>query len=100
MANTIADRVGRVADEIFDIVKEYTVNHNPPILALRDQAVALLRREGLLRRQKTNSRFVAVHPRNRHGDGIILDASRIPTSPYRNDAQAGSFGEKGDRRTE
>ncbi|CAK0796998.1 unnamed protein product [Prorocentrum cordatum] len=68
---TMQARVERVQEQIFDIIKEYTLSHCPPILQLRDQAVRLLRKEGLLRRQKTNGRYVAVHPRNRYGDGII-----------------------------
>ncbi|CAK0819464.1 unnamed protein product [Prorocentrum cordatum] len=68
---TMQARVERVQEQIFDIIKEYTLSHCPPILQLRDQAVRLLRKEGLLRRQKTNGRYVAVHPRNRYGDGKI-----------------------------
>ncbi len=68
---TMQARVERVQEQILDIIKEYTCSHCPPILQLRDQAVRLLRKEGLLRRQKTNGRYVAVHPRNRYGDGII-----------------------------
>ena len=68
---TIAERIKEVEDRMNAILHEYGTAADPPIFALRDEAMSLLRPRHLLRKMQISSRMVVVHPRNRYGDGLV-----------------------------
>ena len=68
---SVKDRIDGIRQSMDAILWEYRHGKEPPIFALRDQALALLWSKNLLRKQHMSSRYVVVHPRNRYGDGIV-----------------------------
>ena len=64
------DRIESMRPIMEPILSEYRHGKNPPVFTLRDKAITLCRSQNMLRKQHTPSRYVVVHPRNRHGDGL------------------------------
>ena len=68
---SVKERIDEVKKRMDEILREYRAGPSPAIFALRDEALSLLRPRQLLRNQTVPSRYVAVHPRNRYGDGTV-----------------------------
>ena len=68
---SVEERLATITERLTQLLKEYRTAEDPPIFALRDEALRLLRPLNLIKTLKMSSRFVVVHPQNRYGDGII-----------------------------
>ena len=71
LADSIMTRILAITPRMRELITSYNEDDNPPLFALRDEAIELLRSQRLLRRIRINSKSVGVHPRNRYGDGIV-----------------------------
>ena len=68
---SVESRIEKVRSELNGILSEFMNNPDAPIFALRDKAMQLLKSQDLVRTMLFHSRHVAVHMKNRYGDGII-----------------------------
>jgi tryptophan synthase alpha subunit len=67
----VQERIAAVQDRVIAICEQFNSDPDAPIFALRDEALTLLKSQNLIRSMRYHPRHVAVHPKNRYGDGII-----------------------------
>ena len=65
------EKLNYVREELEAILPRVLDDPNAPLISLRDAAMDILRKAGLVYKIRMHSRFVGVHPRNRYGDGIV-----------------------------